>query len=918
MKKWMVLVLIAVVAFNLNAIYDQQLIDANNIGIYISNFGIVGQNNETGNSGCWWPASYPLETYIFGAGMWIGGLVDTAFTVSGDDTTFYFDTLVSCGYNPQSGTTEFVPGDGSDNPSPYDDYSFKVYLSDELDYPIDSTLSQLDSYCSMNEMDESSHFSLENKPLGLVVEQFTYEFSSLILADVFFIRLNVINTTEKRIRQAYISYNVDSDIGNEADDAANDLLGFIVEEDIGYQFQLEDEAGWTNSPGVIGWTYIQGPVATDTVDIYHDGLKMIYPGDSLGMTSFRYFTIATDPFTKQKRYLAMAGYDHTDFNPLNPEASYTPFPSWGTGVDGYPGETEDSVLGADKRFLISSGPFDIQPYDTVELVVAFAIKSDPNQMVATLDAAKNWWKNRNTDYVTLINPSLFQKISSPFLFTWSASRTLPYYGLTFHNMNDGLTTGYSGDNGFSSLIDPLDLQDGLYKWNISNYSFAEVIISKENRYVLVDNPGINGAPVIFEYECEENEGNIDFNWRVTDPDGNLAYQTISLVDRYGREVFNEYISPIDSQFSVNAYNTIPNGLYTVTLTAVDDSSAVDSIITSKSINFSRPGDDAYFYDGDNNTVQVSYITYNKALYTGHTYEVRFDWPFNDTITGYLMVPFTVIDSNSGDEKLSDTVQFRYSSETCFSKLFDGVGLSITYTNSFNQICDSIKILTDINNNYPDSVLNCNSTSQSIFMGRDVNIYWHGSGDSVRADFIFDGYTDNLEYSNVRNCTYSFGMNSYTSEYLMDTTITMTAIYISGTVVYLNMPLVRAYPMDTLWAPEEGEVWKLFTSGDKLPVKGDICRVHPTGVEIFSLLKDRDKLSFTCDLKGNLLSFSITGYSSIIELNLYDIQGREIKPIYKGSVNGVMKSELKLNIPNGIYFLKERSGGFETKKILMIK
>ncbi|MGE3063019.1 MAG: T9SS type A sorting domain-containing protein [bacterium] len=918
MKRLFVFGLILLTALSTYAVYDQELIDANNIGIYISNFGIVGQNCETGASGCWWPSGFVAETYIFGSGMWIGGLVDTAFIISGGDTTFFFDTLVSCGYNANSGGTEFVPGDGSDNPAPYDDYAFRVYLSDQLEYPIDSILSQLDSYCVMNEMDESKHFTSENKPLGLVVEQFTYEFSSIILADVFFIRLSVINTTGKKIRQAYISYNIDSDIGNEAGDAANDLLGFITEEDIGYQFQLEEEVGWTNYPGVIGWTYIQGPIATDTVDVYHDGSKIIYPGDSLGMTSFTNYTISNDPFTKQARYLAMAGYDYTVFDPLNPEASYHPFPSWGTGVIGYPGETQDSTLGADKRFMISSGPFDIQPYDTVELVVAFAINSDPDQIITTLNTAKNWWKNRNTDYVTLINPSIFQKVSSPFSFTWNASRTLPYYSLTLRNMNSGLTTAYSGDNTFSALIDPLTLQDGLYKWNISNYSFAEAIISKENRYVVIDNPGINGAPCIFAYESETDGGKINFNWRVSDPDNNLSYQTISLTDTNGRMVFSANLSPSDSQFSLNAYNNIPNGLYVFYLTAVDDSSAVDSLIDSQSIYFNRPGDDAYFYGGDNNTVQVSYITYNKTLYTGHTYEVRFDWPFKDVATENLMIPFTVVDSNSGSEEIADTARYSYSGETFYSKLFDGVGLSITYINSFNQICDSIKILNDVNNNYPDSVLKCNSTIQSVFMGRDVKIYWHGTGDSVRADFIFDGYADNLEYSNLKNCTYSFGTGSYTSEYLMDSTITRTAIYTAGATIYLNMPLARAYPMDTLWAPEEGEVWQLFTSGDKLPVKGDICRVHPTGLESFALTVDRNVLSLSCNVKGNTLSYSINGIGGEVELNLYDIQGRKVITLFKGAVAGRISKKIVLSIPNGIYFIKEMNGGFETKKILMIK
>jgi hypothetical protein len=53
MKRFLVLAIFLSMAFQIYAVWDQELIEQNNIGIYITNFGIVGHDAATGNSGCW-------------------------------------------------------------------------------------------------------------------------------------------------------------------------------------------------------------------------------------------------------------------------------------------------------------------------------------------------------------------------------------------------------------------------------------------------------------------------------------------------------------------------------------------------------------------------------------------------------------------------------------------------------------------------------------------------------------------------------------------------------------------------------------------------------------------------------------------------------------------------------------------------
>lgn len=70
--------------------------NVNNIEMCVSNFGKFGQDETGNNAGMWWPVNSG-ENYIYGAGSWFGTIVDN-------------DTLVTIGYGPSGGQSEYVPG----------------------------------------------------------------------------------------------------------------------------------------------------------------------------------------------------------------------------------------------------------------------------------------------------------------------------------------------------------------------------------------------------------------------------------------------------------------------------------------------------------------------------------------------------------------------------------------------------------------------------------------------------------------------------------------------------------------------------------------------------------------------------------------------------------------------------------------
>ena len=369
--------------------FDAAIIGAGQLKMWITNYGIFAHDVVSDNSGAWWPANYRNETYIFGAGLWVGGIVNG-------------DTNVTCGYNPNSGRGEFVPAKITDiaQPSPTDPAD-RVYVYGNIppgySWPLknhagsDSTLSIQDSYEVFNDNDPSQHFVAENKPLHVAVVQQTYSFIGPLKENIIFFIQHIVNVGNDTIKNMYVGPTFDNDIGNESGTNANDLVGFVrsyvfgndtVNLNMAYQYQTVPEPGWHHMPGVVAsmflvpdsnsvyadtTTYPKGfasvtPIATDTVVLIDpddpEVNDTIYPGEPLGMTAFRIFTISIDPQNKIQRYLVMAGYDYTANPPY-----YDPF-------------MRDVYGPGDKRYLQVSGPFDLPPGDTVNLAFAVFVAPD--------------------------------------------------------------------------------------------------------------------------------------------------------------------------------------------------------------------------------------------------------------------------------------------------------------------------------------------------------------------------------------------------------------------------------------------------------------------------------------------------------------------------------------------------------------
>jgi hypothetical protein len=387
--------------------------NVNQVEMCVSNYGKFGQDETGNNAGCWWPIG-TAHNYIYGAGSWFGTI-----DVNGD-------TLVTIGYGPHGGESEYAPGRMGWSVS---DPQALLYMYPTNWPPYDPTnlpmapstpQSHQDSWCVYNDGDIQYHIAGDTRPIGLEVYQTVYAWNLSTTQDIIFIRFECKNTTSDTLTRCYFGVCADNDIGNESGTAANDRISGIVYQEyvigdttyvidnLGYQWQEVEETGTPNwFPGTIGYDYLQSPWdLVPGADKDNDGIPDEYERDSSyyvlnlppeqwdvdldgtpdwrdpseipqqGMTAFKRFTLNLEPSLDPERYSTLAGYNFR------------------TGVrepyDTVPPDPDD------QRFLQCSGPFELAPDSTAIVLVGIVfanwhdIFGRPDSALVEVDATAQY------------------------------------------------------------------------------------------------------------------------------------------------------------------------------------------------------------------------------------------------------------------------------------------------------------------------------------------------------------------------------------------------------------------------------------------------------------------------------------------------------------------------------------------------
>ncbi len=375
-------------------VFDLLPNSVSNVAFSVSNYGILGRDLASFDGGVYWPRTSD-NRYLYGAGLWFGAVK----RIGADETP---RPLVTISYNPNSGLSWLAPGRIEDGDNVLHDqeavayarvYSSSAYNADgQPQNPVEDPAwplwyKQADrlahhgryfgSYVADKESrstadwpegpgfisdedfiayfkdtdlslyeDSPDELKQRGHPLRMQYEQAVYSWGSGPLQDVIMVRYKVSNTSSDILENCWLApvFDIDHttrDIGRDGSD--NDRVRYYYEDPLlnlalswTEGFQGESGKGF----GYMGISILESPAVDATGRLRGD--KQEYDrSEQLGLAAFRNWQIQNDPTDDSERYQFMAAAQM------------------------------DSDFGAgDKRMLLSSGPFDLQPGESASLVYA--------------------------------------------------------------------------------------------------------------------------------------------------------------------------------------------------------------------------------------------------------------------------------------------------------------------------------------------------------------------------------------------------------------------------------------------------------------------------------------------------------------------------------------------------------------------
>jgi hypothetical protein len=361
--------------------------DMNSVKLAVSNTGQIGIDIFANNGAGFWPVTTP-NNYVYGTGIWIGGIAD----VDGDGDE---DELFVEAYDPLSGGTEYQEGyygQSKDDPlatvfrssDPEDLENWPAQFSDSLGNPV--VMSDQDLVTIYNTVGKTPIFMTPSPPLE--VRQRSLAFTAGLAGQVIIFIFDIENISEREssgpyaLEEAYFGFDSDMDIGAEFGDDRTSLFrkqdnlatpepGDSIAVNMAFAWD-EDfrESNFVGDPGFVGIAYLQSP-GNDEDGIDNDVDGMVDESPFNGIDDDGDGVIDDQP--DEVDQLGLVNYSF-HCSPSSCESR----PDVQSDPEGYrvmscdpPDECVEVTEATDVRFMFSSGPFRMRPGETHRLVLAF-------------------------------------------------------------------------------------------------------------------------------------------------------------------------------------------------------------------------------------------------------------------------------------------------------------------------------------------------------------------------------------------------------------------------------------------------------------------------------------------------------------------------------------------------------------------
>jgi hypothetical protein len=778
-------------------IYDTKFLDINRWNLPFYNNGEFGIDlTQLNFPGGYWPA--PKKNFhLFGGGIWIGAISAAN------------ETLVSIGYNPNSGGCEFYPTLAKDYAGGTGNSSDRVYKYGTADWPPDASrfgadhslvpqenFSLQDIWLVCTDAAPGQHVS-PGKPLGIDVFLTVYAWNYPANQDIFFLNYKVRNSTgdatgtKTDLRNVYFGVCEDCDIGDATDDMVGMILnrvfnngadtvrnvGFIGDNDNRENPSDRWEGG---QPGICAMKFLESPRRPD--------------GEQFGMTAFKKFTIDIDPVTDPTQYLTMAGIDYR------------------TGIYNAYDSLDEAVQ--DKRIIQCSGPFDL-PADSVQSIIVanFACyygaenelwsartEADMQEIVRTAQSAqfiydRGWLLPGPPESPTVTLIPMDNKVR----ITWdNAPETQPdrYYIIASDSLNVGWDPRYK----------QFDFQ-GYKVWKSRTGAEWDLLTQCD----IADGDTFSDTTVVDSIRTKATDSGIFYS--VIDDsviNGYTYYYAVSAYDHNWTTVFDSLHVPIDSVRMAS----LEGGKRSVAVTPrwepsnlVAASASVVKVTgdqTSPALTCSAAVVVPFKVTGDTYVLQMlepKFISSDKA---------RYQWIVKDKRSDSLVLDTSGVTYTLGDYSTARLVRNDLATVgglTTKMKLKMGVPDS-----SFGAVTAAPNYPLDSLKSMPPA-----ASGRWAYRGSDIQITWHRTGTKVTADvidvtnggipipFIHYGTDQNARPESANGYCFVNNVFKFASESLP---ATYSYFYCTGGYLALNKG-ASPHPIGSLLdLIQEGDVWQI--------------------------------------------------------------------------------------------------------------
>jgi hypothetical protein len=375
---------------------DSKKLDANTISTWFRNNCSFNRDPSTGNAGFIWPKG-TTKTARYASGLWLGAIVGN-------------DTLVAiCEYE-----YEYLPGytDASGNPQGKDDPNYRVYKlqyqindNDRLQWPnallgnsnqgapiyfdmISNSWKPLDfadqtMFYSYTDSYPESHKNRNGSsaPLKADIKQINWSFDEPgAIGNIAYSQYMIINRNNQVWNNAYFTIWTDDDVG----EASDDLVACDTNFQMGYTYNGDnDDNIYGLNPPAVSFNLIKGPAIytgnnNDTAFICNGKNKKIKAGyKQQGISVFNWYYNSGinygDPRNNRESYRMMKGLQRDGSVIINPITNQlTTFMYSGDPVTNT-GWVVGPMSPNDQRFMLSTGPVNMNPGDTQIIVLAQVI-----------------------------------------------------------------------------------------------------------------------------------------------------------------------------------------------------------------------------------------------------------------------------------------------------------------------------------------------------------------------------------------------------------------------------------------------------------------------------------------------------------------------------------------------------------------